>query len=168
MNNVRVPAENLLGGEGRGLKIALVTLNTGRLTLPAACAGAAKQCLQISRRWARDRSQWGAPVGKHEATGSKLAWMASHTFAMESVSDYASGLSVRPGVDIRMEAAMAKLYPSEAAEFVTSAAIEIFGGYGYTTEYPVEKFYRDAKIGKIYEGTSFMQLSTIAKVLLAE
>ena len=175
-DNVKIPVENLLGGEGRGLKIALVTLNTGRLTLPAACAGTAKQCLQISRRWAREREQWGAAVGKHEAVGTKLAWMASHTFAMEAVSDYASGLAVRGDVDIRMEAAMAKLFCSEAAETIADMTMQIRAGRGYESEqslgergetpFPVERIYRDTRINTIVEGTSEIMRLFIAREAL--
>jgi hypothetical protein len=175
-HDVRVPAENLLGGEGRGLKIALVTLNTGRLTLPAACAGTAKQCLSISRRWATVRSQWGRPVGRHEAVGQKLAWMAAHTFAMEAVSDFASGLSVQEGRDIRLEAALAKLFCSEAAEAVANATLQIRGGRGYENEksladrgetpYPVERIWRDTRINTIVEGTSDIMRLFIAREAL--
>jgi hypothetical protein len=175
-NDVRVPAENLLGGEGRGLKIALVTLNTGRLTLPAACAGAAKQCLQISRRWAGRRSQWGRVIGKHEAVAEKIAWMASHTFAAEAVSDYASGMSVKEGVDIRMEAAVAKLFCSEVAVRIADLALQIRAGRGYETEaslagrgeipFPVERIYRDARINTIVEGTTDIMHLFIAREAL--
>ncbi|MBI3333242.1 MAG: acyl-CoA dehydrogenase family protein, partial [Candidatus Omnitrophica bacterium] len=114
-NNVKVPKENILWGLGRGLKLALMTLNTGRLTLPAGCIGAAKRCLQISREWALERKQWGGPIGRHEAIASKLAWMASHLFAMESVVWLASAWADRGDIDIRIEAAMAKLFCSETA-----------------------------------------------------
>lgn len=174
--NVKVPAENLLGGEGRGLKIALVTLNTGRLTLPAAAVGTAKQCLQISRRWAGERSQWGAQIGKHEAGAVKLAWMASHTFAMEAVSDFVSGLSVRGGVDIRLEAAMAKLFSSELSLTIADLTLAIRGGRGYEQEnslrergehpWPVERIYRDVRINTIVEGTSDVMHLFIAREAL--
>jgi len=174
--NVRVPRENLLGGEGRGLKIALVTLNTGRLTLPAACAGVGKQCLQISRRWAGERSQWGAVVGKHEAVGSKLAWMASHTFAMDAVSDYTSGLADRGRADIRIEAAMAKLFCSEVCSQIADMTLQIRAGRGFETEtslatrgetpFPVERIYRDTRINTIVEGTSEIMRLFIAREAL--
>ncbi|MGH2571769.1 MAG: acyl-CoA dehydrogenase family protein [bacterium] len=174
--NVRVPAENLLGEEGRGLKIALVTLNTGRLTLPAACTGTARQCLQIARRWANERAQWGAPIGKHEAVGAKLAWMASHTFAMQAVSDYASGLSVKPRADIRLEAAMAKLFNSEVCSQIADMTLQIRAGRGYETEdslggrgetpWPVERIWRDQRINTIVEGTSEIMRLFIAREAL--
>lgn len=175
-DNVRVPAENLLGGEGRGLKIALVTLNTGRLTLPAAATGGAKQCLQIARRWAGMRSQWGQPIGKHEAGAAKLAWMASHTFAMEAVSDLASGLSVRGGVDIRLEAAMAKLFTSEVSLKIADLTLQLRGGRGFEQEgslrdrgeipFPVERIYRDVRINTIVEGTTDVMHLFIAREAL--
>ncbi|MBZ0270288.1 acyl-CoA dehydrogenase family protein [bacterium] len=174
--NVRIPKENLLGGEGRGLKIALVTLNTGRLTLPAAAGGAAKQCLQIARRWSGIRTQWGRPIGQHEAGAAKLSWIASHTFAMEAVSDLAGGLSVRGGVDIRMEAAMAKLFGSEASERIADLTLQIRGGRGFEQEgslrdrgeipFPVERIYRDARINTIVEGTSDVMHLFIAREAL--
>lgn len=132
--DVRVPAENLLGGEGRGLKIALVTLNTGRLTLPAASVGVAKQCLRIARSWSGTRAQWGRRIGEHEAVSEKLAWIASHVYAMEAVSDYASGLAGRGGRDIRLEAAIAKLFGSEALLKIADMTLQIRGGRGYERE----------------------------------
>ncbi|MEZ5064394.1 MAG: acyl-CoA dehydrogenase family protein [bacterium] len=174
--NVKVPVENLLGGEGRGLKIALVTLNTGRLTLPAAATGGAKQALSIARRWANERAQWGRPIGKHEAVGERLAWMAAQTFAMESVSDLASGLAMKQGVDIRLEAAMAKLFTSVASVEITDAAFQIRGGRGYEREeslegrgeipYPMERMYRDVRINTIVEGTTDIMHLFIAREAL--
>ncbi len=174
--NVRIPRENLLGDEGRGLKIALVTLNTGRLTLPAAATGASKQCLWIARRWAAERAQWGAVVGKHEAVGVRLAWMASHVFAMEAVSDYASGLAAKGNVDVRLEAAMAKLFCSELSVAIADATLQIRGGRGYENEeslrgrgerpYPVERIVRDMRINTIVEGTTDIMHLFIAREAL--
>ncbi len=162
--NVKVPAENVLWGTGQGLKLALITLNTGRLTLPAACAGIAKQCLSIARRWACEREQWGAPIGRHEAIAQKIAWIASHSFAMEAVSSYASGLADRGGADIRMEAAIAKLFNSEVGGEISRLAHQIRGGRGYEnaeslaargeSPFPVERIVRDGMINTIIEGTS--------------
>src|SRR5438093_8830818 len=133
-HDVLVPRENILLAEGKGLRVALTTLNTGRLTLPAACTGLAKRCLEISRRWAAERVQWGAPIGKHAAIADKLARMAANTFAMESMTLLAASRVDRDKhADIRLEAAMCKMWGTETAWDIANDTLQIRGGRGYET-----------------------------------
>src|SRR5437879_5739866 len=132
--NVRVPRENILLAEGKGLRVALTTLNTGRLTLPAACVGLSKRCLELTRHWAGERVQWGAPIGKHAAIADKLARMAASVFAMESMTWLAASRVDRDKhADVRLEAAMCKMWASEQAWEIANDTVQIRGGRGSET-----------------------------------
>ncbi|WP_190172531.1 acyl-CoA dehydrogenase family protein [Streptomyces mirabilis] len=172
-HQVRVPAANRIGPEGAGLKIALTTLNTGRLSLPAMCVGAGKWCLKIAREWSAAREQWGKPVALHEAVGAKISFIAATTFALEAVVDLSSQMADENRNDIRIEAALAKLYGSEMGCLMADELVQIRGGRGFETAaslaargeraVPAEQILRDLRINRIFEGSTEIMHLLIAR-----
>jgi alkylation response protein AidB-like acyl-CoA dehydrogenase len=172
-HQVRVPAENRLGREGEGLKIALTTLNTGRLSIPAMCAAAGKWSLKIAREWSGEREQWGKPVGKHGAVAEKISFIAATTFGLEAVLDLSAQLADAGSKDIRIEAALAKLWSSEMAWTIGDELVQILGGRGYETAdskaargeraVPAEQVLRDLRINRIFEGSTEIMHLLIAR-----
>jgi alkylation response protein AidB-like acyl-CoA dehydrogenase len=164
-DDCQVPAANVLGDEGKGYKIAIETLNEGRIGIGAQMVGLAQGALDHARAYTRERKQFGKSIAEFQAVQHQLARAATELHAARLTVYEAARLrdASRPFLT---EAAMCKLFTSEVAERVTSLAVNLFGGYGYVKDYPVEKLYRDAKIGQIYEGTSNLQLQTIAKQIL--
>ncbi|MFR9795879.1 acyl-CoA dehydrogenase family protein [Streptomyces sp. MS06] len=172
-HRVRVPAAHRVGEEGQGLRIALTTLNTGRLSLPAMCVGSGKWCLKIAREWSAVREQWGKPVARHEAVGSKISFIAATTFALEAVVDLSSQMADEDRNDIRIEAALAKLYGSEMAWLMADELVQIRGGRGFETAaslrargergVPAEQLLRDLRINRIFEGSTEIMHLLIAR-----
>jgi alkylation response protein AidB-like acyl-CoA dehydrogenase len=166
LEDCRVPAANILGEPGKGYKIAIETLNEGRIGIGAQMLGLAQGAWNCAAKYAQERKQFGKPIAEFQAVQFSLAEMATDIEATRLLVYNAARLKDARLSYIR-EAAMAKYFASQVAERVASQAVEIYGGYGFVKDYPVEKFYRDAKIGKIYEGTSNMQLATIGKLVLS-
>lgn len=160
-----IPSSKILGDVGNGYKVAIETLNEGRIGIGAQMIGIAQGAFDAAVAYAQERKQFGKSISSFQGMQFEIARMATDIETARLLV-YNAARMKQAGMPFLKEAAMAKYYASDVAERVTSSAVEIFGGYGYTKEYPVEKFYRDAKIGKIYEGTSFMQLQTIAKLIL--
>jgi len=172
-HDVFVPSENLIGREGQGLKIALTTLNTGRLSLPAMCVGAAKWCLSVGRGWSSERVQWGRPVGRHEAVATKLAFIAASAYGIESMLELCCNLADDNRNDFRIEAALVKLFGSEKASQLADELMQVRGGRGYETaeslgargEKPlgIEQIVRDLRINRIFEGSTEIMHLFIAR-----
>lgn len=175
-NNVKVPRENIILGEGEGLKLALMTLNTGRLTLPAASDGISKWCLNVARQWSLKRQQWGSIIGEHEAVALKLNYISSHTFAIDAITWLCSAMADDHKKDIRLEAAIAKLFCTEVSYKIIDETLQIRGGSGYESSWslakrgvdywPVERVLRDARINRIIEGTTEIMHLFIAREAL--
>jgi alkylation response protein AidB-like acyl-CoA dehydrogenase len=173
LSNVRVPAENRIGHEGDGLRIALSTLNVGRLSLPAACCGTAKWCLKIAREWSQERVQWGRPVGEHDAVAGKVAFIAATAYGLEAMVELAGELADAGHTDIRIEAALAKLYGSEMTWLIADELVQIRGGRGFETAeslaargergVPAEQALRDMRINRIFEGSTEIMHLLIAR-----
>ena len=172
-NGVRVPAANRLGPEGQGLKIALTTLNTGRLSIPAMCAGAGRWAVRVAREWSNARVQWGRPIGEHGAIASKISFIASTTYALDAMLELTAEMAEGGELDIRLEASIAKLYASEMASRIADELLQIRGGRGYETSsslaargerpVPVEQLVRDLRINRIFEGSSEIMRLFIAR-----
>ncbi|MBI3790201.1 MAG: acyl-CoA dehydrogenase, partial [Gemmatimonadetes bacterium] len=165
LDDCEVPAENVLGEVGKGYKVSIETLNEGRIGIGAQMIGVAQGALDHARTYIKERKQFGKPLAEFQAIQFQLAQAQTEVEAARLMVYNAARLK-DAGHDIATEGAMAKLFSSQVAERATSLAVELLGGAGYTTDFMVEKFYRDAKIGTIYEGTSNMQLQTIAKAIL--
>src|SRR5699024_4959344 len=172
-HQVRVPARNIVGKEGKGLKVALTTLNSGRLSIPALCVAASKWSTKIAREWSNERVQWGRPIGRHPAMAHKLSFMAATAYAQEAVVEVAGKLADSGTADIRIEAALAKLWCSEMTWQVADDLVQIRGGRGYETAaslaargeraVPVEQMLRDLRIDRIFEGSSELMHLLIAR-----
>ena len=167
LEDCRVPKENVLGEVGKGYKIAIETLNEGRIGIGAQMLGVARGAWEYAAKYAQEREQFGKPIAEFQGIQFQIAQMATEIEAARLMV-YNAARMKDAGVNFVKEAAMTKLFASQVAERVTSLAIEVYGGYGFTKDYPVEKYWRDAKIGKIYEGTSNMQLATIAKLVMGK
>lgn len=175
-NNVKVPKENIILGEGQGLKLAFLTLNSGRLSLPAAVTGMSKWCLWVARTWAKERRQWGAPIGEHEAVASKISSISSSVFAMDAITRMVSHMNDDKRCDMRIEAAMAKLFCTEESWKVVDSTLQVRAGRGYETgpslkgrgsaAFPVERAMRDSRINTILEGSSEIMHLFIAREAL--
>ncbi|MCW2598920.1 MAG: acyl-CoA dehydrogenase [Frankiales bacterium] len=172
-HQVHVPAQNVIGQVGDGLRIALTTLNTGRLSIPATCVAASKYALKVAREWGRERVQWGRPVGEHAAVAQKIAFIAATTFAMEAVLDLSAQMADEGRNDIRIESALAKLWSSEMAWLVADELVQLRGGRGYETAeslaargerpVPAEQLLRDMRINRIFEGSTEIMHLLVAR-----
>jgi alkylation response protein AidB-like acyl-CoA dehydrogenase len=165
LDNVRVPEENMIGEEGRGFLVAMKTLDAGRLGLGAACLGAAKELLELSTKYSKERKQFDVPIAQFEAIQFMIAEMATTVFAMESMV-YRTAFLYDEGKPISRQSATVKLFCSEGLCEVADRAVQIHGGMGYSRELPIERFYRDARINRIFEGTNEIQKVVISRELL--